>query len=158
MSQICSFCWDDYGLEVKAVTQRNGTHLCADCVSGKPRSSPKKVPPQARNFSKTEAVAAKQSAFVMTKTEYAEKYGVPKKRGLSPATVEIWAKVMELRVGQMLVLPCGDKKAAALRSTLSNSVQRLVREYKAPFKIRMFSNAVDNHVVLEKLPLEKAEP
>lgn len=93
---------------------------------------------------------------LMKTADYISKFGSFRSKGMTAQTQEMWEAITNLNMGDCIVVAVPDgKDPFKMRSSLCNTLQRLCRANKPPFRIRMGANTLKRHVVIAKEELEE---
>jgi hypothetical protein len=94
-------------------------------------------------------------ATVMSTSAYIARFGSIRSKGMRQETMELWERLQTLPMGQCLVIYVPDgQNPFKLRASLSNTIQRLIRLNKPPYKIVIGANRLKQLVVIAKEPTE----
>jgi hypothetical protein len=91
---------------------------------------------------------------VMNADQYIKEFGSPVKYkggGVSERTMKLWTDLLAIKSGEYLVIRCGSRDPNSMRSTLHNSMTRMIKLTNSDFKVRAISNKVHNHVAMWKM-------
>lgn len=88
----------------------------------------------------------------LSKEEYNKKYGELGKRKMSQSTIDLWDRVKDLPMGNVLILPMKENESTNnSRGRYQNILQRCIRTFKPSFKIRLVGVQEHRHIVLFKV-------
>ena len=159
---LCAECEDeliDHGARLKAVKEKwdkmpdvdsgpTAVSAFIDAVGKAVSTSKSAIPAQpcpARfNIGELRATTMRTAAYVAT-------YGSIKSKGMRRETMELWERLQLLPMDQCIVIDVPEgKEAFKLRASLSNTIQRLIRINKPPYRISIGANNLKKLVVIAK--------
>lgn len=90
-------------------------------------------------------------AVVMATSAYVAKFGALRSKGMRRETMELWERLQVLPVDQCLVIEVPEgTEPLKMRASLSNTIQRLIRLNKPPYRISIGANHLKRLVVIAK--------
>ncbi len=91
---------------------------------------------------------------ILPRTKYEEQFGllVPN-RGMRPETVALWEKLRKMPIDSVAVIECATgKELKPYQHYLCTKIARLLRLFKANFRVTTSANRNENHIVILKSP------